>query len=84
MMTFCERLVEGVKGFTPMEIRKKRGYEKMLKGTGYGRKVGIAVSTTIFMLSFSGQVSAVRQSCKHSYTSHPHFILPLSGLSEKS
>jgi len=37
-----------------MEIRKKRGYEKMLKETGYGRKVGIAVSTIIFMLSFPG------------------------------
>ena len=28
MMTFCEWLVEGVKVFIPMEIRKKRGYEK--------------------------------------------------------
>ena len=82
MMTFCEWLVEGVKVFIPMEIRKKRGYEKMLKETGHGRKVGIAVSTTIFMLSFSGPLLGRVANTHTPLTSH--FIPPLSGLSEKS
>ena len=54
----------------------------MLKETGYGRKVGIAVSTIIFMLSFPGPLLG-RVANTHTYTSHPHFIPPLSGLSEK-